>query len=150
MAENGHTGVVRDPVCGMTVDPAAGKPSHAHAGRLFHFCSAGCHTKFAAAPDVYVEASDPVCGMSVDRASARHMARHEGQRFYFCSAGCQAKFEAEPAKYLEGRPAPASPKASGPAGTQYTCPMHPEIVQDGPGDCPLCGMALEPKIGREH
>src|SRR3546814_16851530 len=83
--------------------------------------------------------------MSVDRASARHMARHEGQRFYFCSAGCQAKFEAEPAKYLEGRPAPASPKASGPAGTQYTCPMHPEIVQDGPGDCTLCGMALAPR-----
>ena len=138
------TPVVRDPVCAMTVDPAAGKPTHAHAGQVFHFCSPGCRDKFAAAPDSYITATDPVCGMTVERAAARHVARHEGQRFYFCSAGCQAKFEAEPAKYLEGRPAAQSPEASGPAGTQYTCPMHPEIVQDGPGDCPLCGMALEP------
>src|SRR3546814_10622472 len=75
----------------------------------------------------------PVCGMAVDRAAARHIAKHKGRRFYFCSAGCQTKFEAEPAGYLAGRPAPAP----APAGTQYTCPMHPEIVQDGPGDCPL-------------
>src|SRR3546814_11650902 len=78
--------------------------------------------------------------MSVDRASARQVASHEGRRFYFCSAGCQAKFEAAPAQYLEEQPAAASP----PAGTKYTCPLHPAIVQDGPGDCPLCGMALEP------
>jgi Cu+-exporting ATPase len=78
--------------------------------------------------------------MQVDRAAARHLAKHEGRRFYFCSAGCQSKFEAEPARYLAGRPVPeAMPK-----GTQYTCPMHPEIVRDAPGDCPLCGMALEP------
>ncbi|HEY9548772.1 MAG TPA: heavy metal translocating P-type ATPase, partial [Kiloniellaceae bacterium] len=140
MAESGHTGVMRDPVCGMTVDPAAGKPSHAHAGRLFHFCNPGCRDKFVNAPEDYLTAADPVCGMSVDRASARQVASHEGRRFYFCSAGCQAKFEAAPAQYLEEQPAAASP----PAGTKYTCPMHPEIVQDGPGDCPLCGMALEP------
>ncbi|HMA16490.1 MAG: heavy metal translocating P-type ATPase [Bacteroidota bacterium] len=132
--------VVRDPVCGMTVDPAAGKPSHEHAGRVFHFCNPGCRDRFAKAPEDYLTAEDPVCGMSVDRAVARHLAKHEGRRFYFCSAGCQAKFAAEPAKYLAGRPAPEPM----PAGTQYTCPMHPEIVQDGPGDCPLCGMALEP------
>ncbi len=132
--------VVRDPVCAMTVDPAAGKPTHEHGGHLYHFCATGCRDKFAAAPEDFVSAEDPVCGMSVDRATARHVAKHEGQRFYFCAAGCQQKFEAEPAKYLAGRPAPEPM----PAGTLYTCPMHPEIVQEGPGDCPLCGMALEP------
>jgi Cu+-exporting ATPase len=132
--------VVRDPVCGMTVDPAAGKPTHEHDGRVFHFCNPGCRDKFAKAPGDYLTAEDPVCGMQVDRAAARHLAKHEGRRFYFCSAGCQSKFEAEPARYLAGRPVPeAMPK-----GTQYTCPMHPEIVRDAPGDCPLCGMALEP------
>ncbi len=132
--------VVRDPLCAMTVDPAAGKPTHEHGGHLYHFCATGCRDKFAAAPEDFVSAEDPVCGMSVDRATARHVAKHEGQRFYFCAAGCQQKFEAEPAKYLAGRPAPEPM----PAGTLYTCPMHPEIVQEGPGDCPLCGMALEP------
>lgn len=131
---------MRDPVCGMTVDPAAGKPTAEHGGRLFHFCSAGCRTKFVADPGSYLEATDPVCGMKVDRASAKHFLRHEGEKHYFCSAGCKGKFEAEPAKYLGDRPA-AKPA---PAGTKYTCPMHPEIVRDGPGSCPICGMALEP------
>jgi Cu+-exporting ATPase len=136
--------VVRDPVCSMTVDPAAGKPTHEHDGRVFHFCNPGCRDKFAKAPGDYLTAEDPVCGMQVDRAAARHLAKHEGRRFYFCSAGCQSKFEAEPARYLAGRPVPEPPVVSGPKGTQYTCPMHPEIVRDAPGDCPLCGMALEP------
>ncbi|MBM2710814.1 heavy metal translocating P-type ATPase [Mesorhizobium caraganae] len=132
--------VVRDPVCGMSVDPVAGKPSVEHGGRLFHFCSENCRTKFVAEPEKYLTATDPVCGMSVDRATARHFFRHEGQGFYFCSAGCQAKFEAEPQKYLGDRPAPLPM----PKGTQYTCPMHPEIIRDKPGSCPICGMALEP------
>lgn len=132
--------VVRDPVCGMSVDPAAGKPSVEHGGRLFHFCSENCRTKFVAEPEKYLTATDPVCGMSVDRATARHFFRHEGQGFYFCSAGCQAKFEAEPQKYLGDRLA----LLPMPKGTQYTCPMHPEIIRDKPGSCPICGMALEP------
>ncbi|TGQ06630.1 heavy metal translocating P-type ATPase [Mesorhizobium sp. M2E.F.Ca.ET.219.01.1.1] len=132
--------VIRDPVCGMTVDPAAGKPTAEHGGRTFHFCSERCRTKFEAEPESYLTATDPVCGMSVDRASARHFVRHDGQGFYFCSAGCQGKFEAEPAKYLAGRPEPQPM----PKGTQYTCPMHPEIIRDKPGSCPICGMALEP------
>ncbi|HET9068106.1 MAG TPA: heavy metal translocating P-type ATPase [Amaricoccus sp.] len=133
--------VVRDPVCGMTVDPDAGKPQHAHGGHLYHFCSEGCRAKFAAEPERYLTATDPVCGMTVDRATARHMAKHGGERFYFCSGGCKAKFEAAPDAYLGERPAvEAMPK-----GTVYTCPMHPEIEQVGPGDCPICGMALEPK-----
>ncbi|RWP01611.1 heavy metal translocating P-type ATPase [Mesorhizobium sp.] len=132
--------VVRDPVCGMTVDPVAGKPTTGHDGHPYHFCSQGCRTKFVAEPEKFLTATDPVCGMSVDRATARHFARHEGQGFYFCSAACQAKFEAEPQKYLGDRPAPQPM----PKGTQYTCPMHPEIIRDEPGSCPICGMALEP------
>ncbi|MGB3898660.1 MAG: heavy metal translocating P-type ATPase [Mesorhizobium sp.] len=132
--------VTRDPVCGMTVDPNAGKPSAEHGGRVFHFCSEGCRTKFTAHPESYLTAEDPVCGMKVDRATARHFLRHEGEKFYFCSQGCLDKFQADPEKYRNGRPAPTP----APKGTKYTCPMHPEIVRDGPGDCPICGMALEP------
>ncbi|QND51323.1 heavy metal translocating P-type ATPase [Phyllobacterium sp. 628] len=132
--------IVRDPVCGMLVDPTAGKPKVERDGRVFHFCSAGCQTKFKNDPDTYLTAIDPVCGMKVDRATAKHFLQHEGQKYYFCSAGCMAKFENAPQDYLGDRPAP---KAT-PAGTQYTCPMHPEIIKDGPGSCPICGMALEP------
>jgi len=138
-ADAGHD-VVRDPVCGMTIDPAAGKPTAEHGGRTFHFCCESCRAKFVAAPGDYLEATDPVCGMKVDRAAARHFLRDDHGKHYFCSAGCKGKFEADPERYLGDRPAPAPM----PRGTQYTCPMHPEIVRDGPGSCPLCGMALEP------
>lgn len=130
----------RDPVCAMAVDPKAGKPTYDFEGHHYHFCSESCREKFSAAPGEYLEASDIVCGMAVARATARHVAKHQGQRFYFCSDRCREKFEAEPAAFLEGRNSPEPM----PAGTQFTCPMHPEIVQDGPGDCPICGMALEP------
>ncbi len=133
--------VIRDPVCGMTVDPNAGKPSLDYQGRTFHFCCNGCRTKFEAAPETYLTARDPVCGMSVDRATARHFLKHEGEKFYFCSAGCKGKFEADPAAYLDGNRPASKPM---PKGTLYTCPMHPEVVSDHPGDCPKCGMALEP------
>ncbi|SMF22467.1 Cu+-exporting ATPase [Tistlia consotensis] len=87
-------------------------------------------------------ATDPVCGMTVDPAKSPHSHEHGGRRYHFCSAGCLAKFEAEPDRYL-GDPAGAAAEPA-PAGTLYTCPMHPEIVQEGPGTCPKCGMALEP------
>jgi Cu+-exporting ATPase len=132
--------IVRDPVCGMTVDPAAGKPTAQYKGRTFHFCCNGCRAKFEAAPEDYLTAKDPVCGMNVDRASARHFHRHDGGKYYFCSEGCLTKFQAEPDTYLGDRPPPAPM----PKGTQYTCPMHPEVIRDKPGDCPICGMALEP------
>lgn len=134
--------ITRDPVCGMTVDPEAGKPTARHDGHVYHFCHDGCRAKFEADPDAYIEAEDPVCGMRVNRATARHMAKHEGERYYFCSARCHDKFEAAPADYLGDRPAPEPM----PEGTLYTCPMDPEIVQEGPGDCPICGMALEPMM----
>src|SRR3954468_17886341 len=87
---------------------------------------------------------DPVCGMSVDPNTAKHRAEHAGHSYFFCSAGCRTKFLADPAKYLES--APAEKAEAVPAGTIYTCPMHPEIRQVGPGNCPICGMALEPEI----
>ncbi|PDT35756.1 copper-translocating P-type ATPase [Rhizobium sp. M10] len=133
--------IIRDPVCGMTVDPEAGKPSLTHAGRIHHFCSESCRTKFAAAPQDYLTAKDPVCGMAVDRSTARHFLKVEGEKFYFCSAACQTKFEADPTAYRDGNRPAAKPA---PKGTLYTCPMHPEVVSDRPGDCPKCGMALEP------
>nr|WP_295467904.1 heavy metal translocating P-type ATPase [Mesorhizobium sp.] len=136
----GDTQTVRDPVCGMTVDPSAGKPTAEHRGHAYHFCSERCRSKFLADPDTYLTAEDPVCGMEVDRASAKHFVRHEGSGYYFCSDACETKFKAEPAKYAAGRPAPEPM----PKGIKYTCPMHPEIVRDQPGSCPICGMALEP------
>jgi P-type Cu+ transporter len=82
---------------------------------------------------------DPVCGMDVDPHTAKHCADHRGRRYYFCSAGCKTKFSQAPEKYLAPREAkPVRP------GAIYTCPMHPEIRQEGPGSCPICGMALEP------
>ena len=75
--------VIRDPVCGMTVDPKAGKPSLDYHGRTFHFCCDGCRKKFEATPENYLTAKDPVCGMDVDRASARHFLKHEGEKFLF-------------------------------------------------------------------
>jgi Cu+-exporting ATPase len=87
-------------------------------------------------------AVDPVCGMKVDPATTAHHTTHEGRNFYFCSARCREKFIADAAKYVQPKEEPEPPAA--PAGTIYTCPMHPEIRQDHPGNCPKCGMALEP------
>jgi len=88
-------------------------------------------------------ATDLVCGMKVNPETTPHHAEHDGQAFHFCSAGCRTKFVADPAKYLD-TDKPAAPPA--PAGTIYTCPMHPQIRQIGPGSCPICGMALEPEL----
>jgi len=107
--------------------------------------------------------TDPVCGMTVDPATSKHLFEHAGTAYHFCSAGCRSKFEADPAKYLATQPAPAQPQpaaaqpqpaiaqpkpAAIPAkpGAIYTCPMHPQIRQAGPGSCPICGMALEPAV----
>jgi len=87
-------------------------------------------------------ARDPVCGMTVDPAATPHHAKHDGETYYFCSAGCRTKFLADPGRYLH--PAPDTGAATAPAGAIWTCPMHPEIRQPGPGTCPICGMALEP------
>ncbi|QRP65205.1 heavy metal translocating P-type ATPase [Rhodanobacter sp. FDAARGOS 1247] len=151
-----------DPVCGMTVDPGTSRHQSVHDGQTFHFCCGGCKAKFEAEPARYLVATathehdhaahgdahgahlvkDPVCGMSVDPHTAQHRAEHDGHPYHFCSARCREKFVADPAAYLgERQPAPAAP-----AGTVYTCPMHPEVQQVGPGHCSKCGMALEPMM----
>ncbi|MBB3873133.1 heavy metal translocating P-type ATPase [Brevundimonas mediterranea] len=108
-------------------------PSHSHPPD--HSC---CSAKSA---DSGAKAVDPVCGMTVDPATTAHRAAHDDKDYFFCSAGCRTKFIADPDRYLgEARqPAPVIP------GTIYTCPMHPEVRQEGPGSCPICGMALEPE-----
>jgi len=86
---------------------------------------------------------DPVCGMTVDPHTAKYRHQHKGHAYYFCSAGCRTRFAADPEKYLSKDERAAEPV---PEGAIYTCPMHPEIRQPGPGSCPICGMALEPEI----
>lgn len=166
---------VIDPVCGMEVDPDKAKARIEHAGEDYYFCSDGCREKFEKAPGQYLNdgqgahrpsndaaatadrgttVKDPVCGMDVDPDKAKAHVEHEGEDYYFCSVGCREKFEADPEKYLKGEPGEArkaeakkKAKQAEEAGgkVMYTCPMHPEVRQEGPGDCPKCGMALEPE-----
>jgi Cu+-exporting ATPase len=95
-------------------------------------------------------AQDPVCGMDVSPGTAAGTLRHAGQTYLFCSRGCMEKFRSDPTRYLGGTP-DHLPKASGTAAAAitYTCPMHPEIVRETPGFCPICGMALEPVTATE-
>ncbi|WP_036259234.1 heavy metal translocating P-type ATPase [Methylocapsa aurea] len=94
------------------------------------------------APDLV---KDPVCGMSIDPAKTKRAAEYEERTYYFCSAHCRDKFTVDPERYVR-RAAAAAPKTPpAPAGTIYTCPMHPQIRQPGPGNCPICGMTLEPE-----
>ena len=92
--------------------------------------------------------TDPVCGMSVDPATAKFSATHAGEAFHFCSQRCQQRFLAEPERFLAPPAAAPAPMAVA-TGTIFTCPMHPQIRQDHPGDCPICGMALEPLLPTE-
>jgi heavy metal translocating P-type ATPase len=89
------------------------------------------------------QVKDPVCGMSVNPATAKFRAEHAGDTYFFCSAKCHDRFVADPAAYLAKAEVP--PPAATP-GTIYTCPMHPQIRQDHPGNCPICGMTLEPEM----
>ena len=110
--------------CAAHAEGAAGHQGHHHA---------------PPAPATHT-VKDPVCGMSVDPHQTVHPYEYAGRPYYFCSAGCRSKFAAGPERYLgeEAPVAPAKPDAI------YTCPMHPEVRQVGPGSCPICGMALEP------
>ncbi len=177
-AMHGHaaaagTGKAKDPVCGMDVDPATAEHKAEYKGETYYFCCPHCRAKFVADPESFVgaeakahdhgrhdhghdhamhdhaaaagagKAKDPVCGMDVDPATAEHKADYKGETYYFCAARCREKFVANPQRYLnpEEHPAEAVPE-----GTEYTCPMHPEIRQIGPGTCPICGMGLEPTV----
>ena len=109
--------------------------THPHNHASGHAC---CGAK---ASDGAATVKDPVCGMSVDPTTTAHRASHGGQDYFFCSAGCRTKFIGDPMRYLNP-PVEAEPAVP---GAIYTCPMHPEIRQEGPGSCPICGMALEPE-----
>jgi Cu+-exporting ATPase len=153
----GSTETSIDPVCGMTVAHARAAGHVEHDGHTYYFCGLGCMRKFEADPAKFVKPSqqpdetpepgassiDPVCGMTVPHTRAAGHVDHGAHTYYFCSLGCMRKFQADPARYLD--PAP-SVTATDSANVEYTCPMHPEVTQIGPGSCPICGMALEPRI----
>lgn len=90
-------------------------------------------------------ATDPVCGMKVDPGAGKPQFAYQGETFHFCSQKCHDRFKADPWFYVSGNARKVKAKAA--EGTLFTCPMHPEIVQEGPGTCPKCGMALEPMSG---
>lgn len=149
----------KDPVCGMSVDPMKAAGVSEYLGKTYSFCSSGCKSKFDNAPESYVQPAaccggakiesqtelDPVCGMKVDPAMAAATEQHDGHTFYFCSNGCATKIRAEPKKYLQPKTSITPPPVSKQeAQVDYICPMHPEVHKQEPGDCPKCGMALEP------
>lgn len=142
-AEHGHhhkpeTGCGCSSQAAPAAKPAASSCCGGHGDRAGH-----AHHHAHDRGDGATKVLDPVCGMTVDPATSKHHLTHHGETFHFCSAGCRTKFAADPAKYLAKDKAPAPEM---PAGTIYTCPMHPEIRQVGPGSCPICGMALEPEV----
>jgi len=126
---------------------SGGQPAHHHEGHghppaTTHNAAHHHHSASEPAPGAPSE-TDPVCGMQVSRDSRFH-AEHQGTVYHFCSERCEQRFQADPQRYL--RPAPDAEQPPVPQGTIYTCPMHPEIRQDHPGNCPICGMTLEPVI----
>jgi len=99
------------------------------------------HHHHHATPTAGHEVTDPVCGMTVDPATTKHHATHNGREHHFCSDRCRTRFVADPEQFL----APRSPASAADMHVMHTCPMHPEIHHEGPGSCPICGMALEPE-----
>jgi Cu+-exporting ATPase len=126
--------------CGCSAKPAAGT------GETAAGCCGGghdhTHHEHPAAAKTGVH--DPVCGMIVDPATSQHRFDYRGETYHFCSEGCRTRFAADPPQYLDK----TKPKVAAPEGTIYTCPMHPQIRQNGPGNCPICGMTLEPEVAR--
>ena len=145
-----HVSDVRACACSSTEDKSEAIEDHSHghhhAGGA---CDAHAHGHSHHHPKQESSLRDPVCGMTVS-SSSPHVAQHAGQQFHFCSAGCRTKFLGNPQQYLRELEKPrdlvAASKATSSPGKDaiYTCPMHPEIRQVGPGSCPICGMALEP------
>jgi Cu+-exporting ATPase len=148
--------VVRDPVCGMKLAPEKAAAAAEQSGKTYYFCAQSCADKFATHPAPYLPTEvDPVCGMKVSQARAAATLEHAGKHYYFCAQSCAEKFRAQPETYLHAAPAqsrsnlvmlsPAPAKAaSGPV--EYICPMDPEVLEHQPGPCPICGMALEPRV----
>jgi Cu+-exporting ATPase len=131
------TGTVIDPVCGMKVSPATAKGgSFEHNGITYYFCSPGCRTKFAADPEKWLRDGPSAHAMSPATLTL-HRPRPKAQ-------GPGPK--AQDLHYPAPSPEPQAPSHPPGPGVEYTCPMHPEIVQIGPGACPICGMDLEPRV----
>ncbi|MFQ6614132.1 MAG: heavy metal translocating P-type ATPase [Fidelibacterota bacterium] len=155
-----------DPVCGMKVDPAIPGATVEYDGTAYYFCCSHCSEKFKANPADYVNSksesnspespsrhhnhhhhdlitkvTDPVCGMTIDPSTAVGSKHYDGNTYYFCSDHCQKKFAANPQEFTSDEEQSVSQDSN----QEYTCPMHPEITQIGPGSCPICGMALEPR-----
>jgi Cu+-exporting ATPase len=128
--------------CGCSSHAAAASVQNAKAGCCGggHDHSAHSHVHKHSGDKATVR--DPVCGMAVDPATSLHRFEYRDETYHFCSAGCRTKFAADPKAYLDK----SKPKAVAPEGTIYTCPMHPQIRQVGPGNCPICGMTLEPEV----
>ncbi|MBS1796220.1 MAG: cadmium-translocating P-type ATPase [Acidobacteria bacterium] len=152
-----------DPICGMTVTPETAAAEFELAGKTTYFCSKGCFEKFRAqfaapkpAPAMaqlgrrkpkeedFQTFVDPVCRMLVRPDTAAGKFDYRGTTYYFCATGCLNKFRQAPERFLNPKAEPEPMSGGGEA--EYTCPMHPEIVQIGPGTCPKCGMALEPTV----
>ena len=153
-AESASPGAgVLDPVCGMTVDTANPPATRTIDGKTWYFCDPWCADTFASDPGRFTAAGaepaaqpagslDPVCGMTVDPAHAAALREVEGRTIAFCSQHCAHKFDADPQRYLHPELATPQPQVT---AAVWTCPMHPEVVRDEPGPCPICGMALEPQ-----
>jgi Cu+-exporting ATPase len=123
--------------CGCSTKPAAGGTSGTVAG-----CCGGGHAHHEHSATAKTRVHDQVCGMTVDLATSQHRFAYRGETYHFCSVGCRTRFAADPTQYLDR----TKPKAAPPEGTIYTCPMHHQIRQVGAGNCPICGMALEPEV----
>jgi Cu+-exporting ATPase len=157
--EKDHKAVYVDPVCGMSTNEPDTYRELVHNNKTYYFCSDHCLTKFKTNPagfiksvedntdkDAYVPPltfQDPICGMKTVDPDAYQPYGYNGKTYYFCSDHCLTKFKTDPEGYIFGKK--QEDNSDEPvAGRQYTCPMDPEIVQDHPGSCPKCGMALEP------
>ncbi len=153
--------VFTDPICGMTVNPETAPAKTERDGKTFYFCCPNCLKKFqekvkAITPANFIQIQrkpadtsaekfiDPVCGMSVAPETSAGEYKFENETFYFCAKSCLTKFRQNPKSFLEEQEEEKFEAES--EGIEYTCPMDPEIVQIGPGSCPICGMALEPMI----
>ncbi|RME93329.1 MAG: heavy metal translocating P-type ATPase [Candidatus Hydrogenedentota bacterium] len=140
---------VKDPVCGMEVNPDESKFKFPFEGETYYFCSSDCRKKFLLSPRQYVQNSeqeeiDPVCHMKVLPSRAAGKVEYHSKTYYFCSDHCVHKFQEDPEKYLAKDYDPTTIHEHV-EGATYTCPMHPEVKEDHPGACPDCGMALEPE-----
>ncbi|MGE0470502.1 MAG: heavy metal translocating P-type ATPase [Nitrospira sp.] len=161
-----------DPICGMTVDPARAAGQIEHQGTTYYFCATSCLERFRADPEralskkplnlITMPAArkplpmmqparqgeiDPVCGMTVQPATAAGSYEYRNTTYYFCAVRCLEKFRADPEYYLTPPEQRVAKLISTPVGAdvQYICPMDPEVSENKPGACPICGMALEPE-----